>query len=108
MPGTPRTPGRPARRGGGFRRSGHFPSLVAAFIDARWLCVFYIVTFGGFIGLSGYLPIFFVDRFGIGRVEAAGLAAAAAAAGSFLRPVGGALADRLGGGPGSSPLCSAW
>jgi NNP family nitrate/nitrite transporter-like MFS transporter len=31
--------------------------------DPRWLCAFYLVTFGGFVGLSGYLPIFFVDRF---------------------------------------------
>lgn len=65
--------------------------------DARWLCSFYLVTFGGFVGLAGYLPIFFVDRFGLTKVTAAGFAALCAAAGSFLRPVGGALADRLGG-----------
>ena len=65
--------------------------------DARWLCGFYLVTFGGFVGLAGYLPIFFVDRFGLTKVTAAGFAALCAAAGSFLRPVGGALADRLGG-----------
>jgi len=65
--------------------------------DARWLCAFYLVTFGGFVGLSGYLPIFFVDRFGLAKVSAASYAALCAAAGSFLRPVGGALADRFGG-----------
>ena len=65
--------------------------------DARWLCGFYLVTFGGFVGLAGYLPIFFVDRFGLTKVTAAGFAALCAAAGSFLRPLGGALADRLGG-----------
>jgi len=65
--------------------------------DARWLSTFYLVTFGGFVGLTSYLPIFFVDRFGLAKVTAAGYAALCAAAGSFLRPFGGALADRLGG-----------
>ncbi len=65
--------------------------------DARWLCAFYVVTFGGFVGLASYLPIFFVDRFGISKVTAASLAALCAAAGSLLRPIGGAVADRFGG-----------
>jgi MFS transporter, NNP family, nitrate/nitrite transporter len=65
--------------------------------DARWLSAFYLVTFGGFVGLTSYLPIFFVDRFGLPKVSAAGYAALCAAGGSLLRPLGGALADRLGG-----------
>lgn len=65
--------------------------------DARWLCLFYVVTFGGFVGLASYLPIFFVDRFGISKVAAASLAALCAASGSLLRPLGGAGADKLGG-----------
>ena len=65
--------------------------------DARWLSSFYLVTFGGFVGLAGYLPIFFVDRFGLTKVTAAGFAALCAAAGSLLRPFGGAMSDRLGG-----------
>ena len=65
--------------------------------DARWLCGFYLVTFGGFVGLASYLPIFFVDRFDLTKVTAGGFAALCAAAGSFVRPIGGALADRLGG-----------
>ena len=65
--------------------------------DARWLSLFYLVTFGGFVGLSGYLSIFFVDRFEMTKLGAAGYAALCAAAGSLLRPLGGALADRLGG-----------
>jgi len=66
-------------------------------VDARWLCVFYLVTFGGFVGFTGYLPIFYVDRFGVVAVTGAAYAALCASAGSLLRPVGGALADRLGG-----------
>jgi MFS transporter, NNP family, nitrate/nitrite transporter len=65
--------------------------------DARWLSLFYLVTFGGFVGLSGYLSIFFVDRFDMTKLSAASYAALCAAAGSLLRPLGGALADRLGG-----------
>lgn len=65
--------------------------------DARRLSAFYLITFGGFVGMASYLPIFFVDRFGLAKVSAAGYAALCAVAGSFLRPVGGALADRFGG-----------
>jgi NNP family nitrate/nitrite transporter-like MFS transporter len=65
--------------------------------DARWLCAFYLVTFGGFVGLTGYLPIFYVDRFGLTPVSAASYAALCAVAGSLLRPIGGAVADRVGG-----------
>jgi NNP family nitrate/nitrite transporter-like MFS transporter len=65
--------------------------------DARWLGAFYLVTFGGFVGFSGYLPIFFTDRFGLTPVAAASYAALCALSGSLLRPVGGALADRRGG-----------
>lgn len=65
--------------------------------DPRWLCLFYLVSFGGFVGLSGYLPIFFVDRFELTKVTAGGFAALCAVAGSLLRPIGGALSDRMGG-----------
>ncbi len=65
--------------------------------DARWLCGFYSVTFGCFVGLAAYLPIFFVDGFGLAKVSAGGYAALCASAGSFLRPAGGALSDRFGG-----------
>lgn len=65
--------------------------------EARRLAMMYLVTFGGFVGLASYLPIFYVDRFGLTKVSAAGYAALCAGAGSLLRPLGGALADRLGG-----------
>jgi NNP family nitrate/nitrite transporter-like MFS transporter len=65
--------------------------------DARWLCLFYMTTFGGFVGLAGYLPIYFTDRFDLPKVTAGGYAALCAVAGSLLRPVGGAVSDRVGG-----------
>jgi NNP family nitrate/nitrite transporter-like MFS transporter len=77
--------------------TGAGPVRMFAESDARWLCGLYAVTFGGFVGLSAFLPILFVDRFGLSKLDAAGLAASCAAAGSLLRPVGGWLADRCGG-----------
>ena len=65
--------------------------------DAYWFCALYAITFGGFVGLSSYLSIFFFDQYGLSRVEAGWAAAACALAGSFSRPVGGFMADRHGG-----------
>ena len=65
--------------------------------DPRWLCGFYAVSFGSFVGLAGYLSIYFVDRFDLQKVTAGGFAAICTVAGSLLRPLGGALADRFSG-----------
>lgn len=65
--------------------------------DAWWLMLFYGVTFGGFVGLAASLPIYFTDRFGVSSVVAGGCTAACLFAGSLVRPLGGALADRIGG-----------
>src|SRR3954464_4943426 len=65
--------------------------------DTWKLCCLYAVTFGGFVGLSSFLPIFFHDQYGLSKVDAASLAAIGGAAGSFVRPFGGHLADRFGG-----------
>ncbi len=65
--------------------------------DAWWFCFFYAVTFGGFVGLAASLPIYFTDRFGLTPVMAGYGTAACVFAGSLVRPLGGALADRIGG-----------
>ncbi|HEY4343325.1 MAG TPA: nitrate/nitrite transporter [Parvibaculum sp.] len=65
--------------------------------DAWWLMFFYSVSFGGFVGLSSFLPIYFHDQFGLSAVKAGYFTAACVFAGSFARPLGGALADRIGG-----------
>ncbi len=57
----------------------------------------YVITFGGFIGLSLFLPTFFTEEFGVSKINAGYLTAAAAFLGSAMRMVGGYLADRLGG-----------
>ena len=65
--------------------------------DAWWLMGFYAVTFGGFVGLAASLPIYFTDRFGLTPVQAGYATAACVFAGSLVRPMGGALADAIGG-----------
>lgn len=65
--------------------------------DAWWLMLLYSVTFGGFVGLASSLTIFFNAEYGLSPVVAGFFTAACVFAGSFLRPVGGGLADRYGG-----------
>jgi MFS transporter, NNP family, nitrate/nitrite transporter len=80
------------------------PSLgIAAYLnllkqpDALGFCVLYGLTFGGFVGLASFLAIFFHDQYGVSKVRSGDLTTLCVLAGSFLRPVGGYLADRLGG-----------
>lgn len=65
--------------------------------DAWWLMLLYSVTFGGFVGLSSSLTIYFNAEYGLSPVTAGFFTAACVFAGSLIRPVGGALADRFGG-----------
>ncbi|MEO6527603.1 MAG: nitrate/nitrite transporter, partial [Gemmatimonadaceae bacterium] len=62
-----------------------------------WFCLFYSVTFGGYVGLSSFMPILLRDQYHVAAVTAGYLTALAALAGSALRPVGGYVADRIGG-----------
>ena len=65
--------------------------------DLWWFCLFYSVTFGGYVGLSSFLPLFLRDQQGVAASTAGMLTAAAAFVGSGARPLGGWLADRVGG-----------
>lgn len=65
--------------------------------DAVLFCFFYMITFGGFVGLASFLPIFFNDQYGVSRVMAGNLTALCVFAGSFCRPLGGYISDRIGG-----------
>jgi MFS transporter, NNP family, nitrate/nitrite transporter len=62
-----------------------------------WFCLFYSVTFGGYVGLSSFMPILLRDQYSLPAVTAGYLTALAALAGSGLRPLGGYVADRIGG-----------
>jgi MFS transporter, NNP family, nitrate/nitrite transporter len=65
--------------------------------DAHWFCFFYTISFGGFVGLATAFAIYFRDEFGLTPVQAGEMAAFCTLVGALGRPVGGALADRLGG-----------
>lgn len=65
--------------------------------DAWWFMFFYSVTFGGFVGLASSLTIYFNDLYSLGPVMAGYCTAAAVFAGSLARPLGGLMADRIGG-----------
>jgi NNP family nitrate/nitrite transporter-like MFS transporter len=65
--------------------------------DTAWFCFIYAITFGGFSGLSSYLSIFYHDQYGITKVHAGDLTTLVVVFGSFLRPIGGWLSDRIGG-----------
>ncbi|MDP2788087.1 MAG: nitrate/nitrite transporter [Pseudomonadota bacterium] len=65
--------------------------------DAWWFMFFYFCTFGGFVGLASSLTIYFNDQYGMPPVEAGYFTAACVFAGSLVRPIGGALSDRIGG-----------
>jgi NNP family nitrate/nitrite transporter-like MFS transporter len=65
--------------------------------DAWWFMFFYSVTFGGFSGLASSLTIYFNVEYGLAPVTAGYFTAACVLAGSMVRPLGGRLADRIGG-----------
>ncbi len=65
--------------------------------DAVLFCFFYMLTFGGFVGLASFLPIFFKDQYSVSRIMAGNLTALCVFAGSFCRPLGGYISDRIGG-----------
>ncbi len=77
--------------------SGYFEILKTR--DAWMLMLLYSVTFGGFVGLSSSLTIYFNAEYGLSPVIAGFFTAACVFAGSFSRPVGGWFADRFGGVP---------
>jgi len=65
--------------------------------DAHWFCFYYLVSFGGFVGLASSYVLYFKAEFALTPVQAGDLAAICTAAGALLRPVGGGVADRIGG-----------
>jgi len=65
--------------------------------DAHWFCFYYTISFGGFVGLASSYVLYFKSEFGLAPVQAGDVAALCTAAGALLRPVGGAVADRIGG-----------
>ena len=79
-------------------RSADYGSACLRQRDTWWFCLFYSVTFGGFVGLASFLndllprPVRSDARWSAGYFTTL-----CVISGSFLRPVGGYLADRFGG-----------
>lgn len=65
--------------------------------DSWWFMFFYSVTFGGFVGLASSLTIYFNTQYGLDARMAGFFTAACVFAGSLVRPIGGNVADRIGG-----------
>ena len=80
------------------------PATVAAMADVlrrapkAWLLgAFYFLTFGGFVAFSIYLPTLLRAQFGLAPADAGFRAAGFVILATLMRPVGGWLADRIGG-----------
>ncbi len=65
--------------------------------DAWVFNLMYMVTFGGYIGLTSFLPTLFHDQYGIPKQSIGQYSAGIIVAASVLRVAGGWLADRIGG-----------
>jgi NNP family nitrate/nitrite transporter-like MFS transporter len=65
--------------------------------DAWIFNLMYMVTFGGYIGLTSFLPTLFHDQYHIPKESIGKYSALIIVAASILRVAGGYLADRVGG-----------
>jgi hypothetical protein len=72
-------------------------TAVLLIAETGWFCVFYAITFGGFVGLVSFLGIFFRDQYALTQVRAGALVTLCALTGSMFRRLGGYLSDRFGG-----------
>ena len=80
------------------------PATVAAMMavlrgsPTAWLLgAFYFLTFGGFVAFSIYLPTLLRAQFGLAPADAGFRAAGFVILATLMRPLGGWLADRIGG-----------
>ncbi len=66
------------------------------FVRVWRFSLYYVVVFGAYVALSGLLPKFYVDNYGLSLHDAALLTALFIFPASLLRPLGGYLSDRYG------------
>jgi NNP family nitrate/nitrite transporter-like MFS transporter len=65
--------------------------------DAWVFNLMYMLTFGGYIGLTSFLPTLFHDQYGIPKENVGQYSAVIIIMASILRILGGWMADRIGG-----------
>ncbi len=76
-----------------------FSETIKPLEDRRsWiLSLYYFLTFGGFVALAIYLPIFLTETFQLTPQDAGLRTAGFVVLATAMRPVGGILADKIGG-----------
>ena len=76
-----------------------FADVIRPLKDGRsWiLSLFYFLTFGGFVAMGIYLPIFLTESFKLTPQDAGLRTAGFIVLATAMRPVGGSLADKIGG-----------
>ena len=76
-----------------------FADVVRPLNDGRsWILSFYyFLTFGGFVAMAVYLPIFLTEMFKLTPQDAGLRTAGFVVLATAMRPVGGSLADKVGG-----------
>lgn len=73
--------------------------VVRPLSDSRsWvLSLYYFLTFGGFVAMGVYLPIFLTETFKLSPQDAGLRTAGFVVLATAMRPLGGSLADKVGG-----------
>jgi NNP family nitrate/nitrite transporter-like MFS transporter len=61
------------------------------------LSLYYFLTFGGFVAMAVYLPILLTELFSLTPQDAGRRTAGFVLVATIARPIGGTLADRIGG-----------
>lgn len=76
-----------------------FADVIRPLGDGRsWiLSLYYFLTFGGFVAMGVYLPIFLTEMFKLTPQDAGLRTAGFVVLATAMRPVGGIMADRIGG-----------
>jgi len=72
-------------------------SVLKASKTAWILALFYFLTFGGFVALALYMPTFLREIFALTPTDAGARTAGFVVLATLMRPVGGILADKVGG-----------
>lgn len=76
-----------------------FSTVFQPLADPRsWiLSLYYFLTFGGFVAMGVYLPIFLTEMFKLTPQDAGMRTAGFVVLATLMRPIGGTLADKVGG-----------
>jgi len=76
-----------------------FGEIIMPLRDSKsWLLsLYYFLTFGGFVAMAIYLPIFLTEIFKLTPGDAGARTAGFVVLATVMRPVGGILADKIGG-----------